>query len=67
MTGRYPDQGVDLTSCDVEPIHIIGSVQSFGHLLAFSSDWMLQRASMNCAVCWAWPNNRPSGAMPAIS
>lgn len=49
MTGRYPDQGVDLTSCDVEPIHIIGSVQSFGHLLAFSSDWMLQRASMNCA------------------
>jgi len=50
MTGRYPDQGVDLTSCDAEPIHIIGSIQSFGHLLAFSSDWMLQRASLNCAA-----------------
>lgn len=49
MTGRYPVQGVDLTSCDVEPIHIIGSVQDFGYLLAFSSDWMLQRASLNCA------------------
>lgn len=49
MTGRYPIQGVDLTSCDVEPIHIIGSIQSFGYLLTFSSDWLLQRASTNCA------------------
>lgn len=55
MTGRYPDQGVDLTSCDVEPIHIIGSIQSFGYLLAFSSDWMLQRASLNCAPMLGMP------------
>ena len=38
---------VDLTTCDHEPIHIIGRIQSFGYLLAFSSDWIISHASEN--------------------
>lgn len=40
---------VDLTNCDREPIHILGRVQSFGCLLALSSDWVVAHASQNCA------------------
>jgi light-regulated signal transduction histidine kinase (bacteriophytochrome) len=37
---------VDLSNCDREPIHLIGSVQSFGLLLVVSSDaWVIMRAS----------------------
>jgi light-regulated signal transduction histidine kinase (bacteriophytochrome)/CheY-like chemotaxis protein len=39
---------VDLTTCDREPIHIIGRIQSFGYLLACSSDWTIGYASRNC-------------------
>ena len=44
-----PDHGdkIDLTNCDREPIHIIGRVQSFGALIAMSSDWMIAHASEN--------------------
>lgn len=38
---------VDITSCDREPIHISGAVQSFGYLVAFSSDWIVARCSSN--------------------
>jgi light-regulated signal transduction histidine kinase (bacteriophytochrome)/CheY-like chemotaxis protein len=39
---------VDLTNCDREPIHIIGTVQSYGFLIAVSSaDWVVTRASRN--------------------
>ena len=38
---------VDLTSCDREPIHALGAVQSFGMLLAVSTDWIVTRASEN--------------------
>jgi light-regulated signal transduction histidine kinase (bacteriophytochrome) len=38
---------VDLTNCDREPIHIIGRIQSFGFLLAVSSDWIVAHASSN--------------------
>jgi light-regulated signal transduction histidine kinase (bacteriophytochrome)/CheY-like chemotaxis protein len=38
---------VDLTNCDREPIHQLGSVQPFGFLLAVSSDWIVTRASAN--------------------
>ncbi|WP_336489899.1 HWE histidine kinase domain-containing protein [Methylobacterium nigriterrae] len=38
---------VDLTSCDREPIHILGAVQPFGFLLAVSPDWIVTRASAN--------------------
>jgi Bacteriophytochrome (light-regulated signal transduction histidine kinase) len=39
---------VDLSTCDLEPIHIIGRIQSFGWLLSFSSDWIINHASINC-------------------
>lgn len=39
---------VDLTNCDREPIHALGRVQSFGCLLALSSDWVIAHASRNC-------------------
>ncbi|MHA6288572.1 HWE histidine kinase domain-containing protein [Maricaulis sp. CAU 1757] len=39
---------VDLTECDRERLHHIGQVQSFGCLLAVSSDWTVQHASTNC-------------------
>ncbi|MDB2408021.1 GAF domain-containing protein [Jannaschia sp.] len=39
----------DLTSCDREPIHLLGHVQSFGCLIAVSVDWMVLHASENVA------------------
>ena len=41
---------VDLTNCDREPIHILGQVQSYGCLIAVSSDWIVAHASTNCAA-----------------
>ena len=38
---------VDLTNCDREPIHLLGRVQSYGALVAVSSDWIVQHASEN--------------------
>ncbi len=38
---------VDLTNCDREPIHIPGSVQPFGALLALLSDFTIAIASTN--------------------
>ncbi|MFN3520873.1 MAG: HWE histidine kinase domain-containing protein [Phenylobacterium sp.] len=38
---------VDLTDCDLEPIHIPGSIQPFGAILAMSSGWIVRRASAN--------------------
>jgi light-regulated signal transduction histidine kinase (bacteriophytochrome)/CheY-like chemotaxis protein len=43
----YPE--VDLTNCDREPIHILGSIQPIGFLLALSEDWVITRASANSA------------------
>ncbi len=45
---NYQDTGMDavnLTNCDREPIHIPGSIQSFGFLIAMSADWLVQRAA----------------------
>ncbi|WP_404482280.1 HWE histidine kinase domain-containing protein [Novosphingobium sp. BL-52-GroH] len=39
---------VDLSTCDLEPIHVIGRIQSFGWLLSFSSDWIINHVSLNC-------------------
>ncbi|WP_066774664.1 HWE histidine kinase domain-containing protein [Croceicoccus mobilis] len=36
---------VNLTNCDREPIHIPGTIQSFGFLIAMSADWLVQRAA----------------------
>ena len=46
-TSDIKDQSVNLTNCDKEPIHILGRVQSFGALLAFSTEWIVNHASMN--------------------
>jgi light-regulated signal transduction histidine kinase (bacteriophytochrome)/CheY-like chemotaxis protein len=40
-------QAVDLTNCDREPIHQLGKVQSYGALIALSSDWIVQHVSEN--------------------
>ncbi|MBX4859195.1 GAF domain-containing protein [Rhizobium leguminosarum bv. viciae] len=45
MSGTH--EPVDLTNCDREPIHQLGSVQPFGFLLAISTDWIVMRASAN--------------------
>lgn len=38
---------VDLSTCDLEPIHIIGRIQSFGWLISCSSDWIINHVSAN--------------------
>ena len=38
----------DLTACDREPIHQIGSIQAGGYLIGISSDWIIERMSANC-------------------
>lgn len=38
---------VDLTSCDLEPIHLGGMIQPAGFLIAISADWLVARASTN--------------------
>ena len=45
-----PKEQFDLTNCEREPIHILGQVQSYGCLIAISSDWMVTHASDNCAA-----------------
>ncbi|MGR3759805.1 HWE histidine kinase domain-containing protein [Roseobacteraceae bacterium NS-SX3] len=37
----------DLTTCDREPIHLLGRIQSLGCLIAVNSDWMVSHASEN--------------------
>ena len=39
----------DLTNCEREPIHVPGAIQPFGFLIAVTADWMVARASANCA------------------
>jgi light-regulated signal transduction histidine kinase (bacteriophytochrome) len=41
---------IDLTNCDREPIHIPGSIQPFGLLLALQSDFTICMASENAAA-----------------
>ena len=38
---------VDLTNCDREPIHILGSVQAIGLLVAVDRHWIVERVSAN--------------------
>ncbi|MHA6324363.1 HWE histidine kinase domain-containing protein [Roseivivax sp. CAU 1753] len=44
---RQDPDGPDLTACDRENIHLLGRVQSYGALLAVTSDWVVQHASEN--------------------
>ena len=43
------DHPVDLTTCDLEPIHIIGRIQSFGWLISFANDRIVNHVSENCS------------------
>ena len=45
-TGTLSEE-VDLSNCDREPIHLSARVQSFGGLVAVSSDWIVLHASGN--------------------
>lgn len=51
----HPAGKVDLTNCDREPIHQLGRVQSYGALLAVSSDWLVQHASENLEAILGLP------------
>ncbi|MEM6761928.1 MAG: HWE histidine kinase domain-containing protein, partial [Pseudomonadota bacterium] len=42
-----PETLGDLTTCDREPIHALGRVQSFGFLLGFDRNWTVAAASDN--------------------
>ena len=46
---------VDLSTCDLEPIHIIGRIQSFGWLISFSSDGIINHVSQNCGDIFGIP------------
>ncbi|VWX54896.1 HWE histidine kinase domain-containing protein [Novosphingobium sp. 9U] len=46
---------VDLSTCDLEPIHIIGRIQSFGWLISFSHDWIINHVSTNSAEIFGTP------------
>jgi len=46
---------VDLSTCDLEPIHIIGRIQSFGWLVSLSGDWIVNHASVNCDELFSMP------------
>ncbi len=41
---------VDLTNCDREPIHQLGTIQPFGALVALNSDWIIAHCSTNFAA-----------------
>ena len=50
LNASQPTPEIDLSSCDREPIHILGAVQPFGFLIGLSADWIVTRASDNVAV-----------------
>lgn len=56
---------VDITSCDREPIHLAGAVQSFGSLIAVSSDWIIAHCSANVAEVAGVPVDDLLGTLAA--
>lgn len=38
---------LDLSSCDKEPIHVLGRIQSFGCVLVLTNDWLVAYISSN--------------------
>lgn len=61
MTQRANGPG-DLTACDTEPIHIPGSIQPAGVLLALSRDnWQITHASENADTILEMPFDRLVG------
>jgi light-regulated signal transduction histidine kinase (bacteriophytochrome) len=47
--------GYDLSNCDREPIHKLGSIQGFGALIALNTDWIVARRSANLAAVLGRP------------
>ena len=47
MTLLSPDDPVDLTNCDREPIHQLGAIQPVGFLVELSPEWLVSRVSAN--------------------
>jgi len=45
----HTGQDVDLTNCDREQIHLLGTVQAYGCLISTSSDFMINHVSENIA------------------
>ena len=43
------NEQVDLTNCDREPIHILGTIQPIGFLVSVTTDWLISRVSENVA------------------
>ena len=44
---RTDSGAADLSSCDREPIHLLGNVQAFGCLISVSTDWLINHVSVN--------------------
>jgi len=42
-----PAYHYDLSNCDREPIHLLGTIQPFGALLALTADWIIAHRSAN--------------------
>ncbi|MDI1297307.1 MAG: hybrid sensor histidine kinase/response regulator, partial [bacterium] len=49
VDGAATDFIVDIGNCDREPIHVPGTIQPFGFLMALTADWLVSRVSANCA------------------
>ncbi|GAA0571658.1 HWE histidine kinase domain-containing protein [Caenispirillum bisanense] len=47
MPASTLSSSVDLTTCDREPIHLLGKVQRHGFLLGAAADWTITHASHN--------------------
>ncbi len=51
----------DLSTCEKEPIHLLGRVQSFGYFIAFNSDWGIIAASENVTELFKVPVDKMLG------
>ncbi len=57
-----PHQAITVTNCESEPIHIPGSIQAFGFLLAVKmGDYSIAFASKNCETYFQLPLNEIIG------
>jgi len=52
---------VTLTTCDTEPIHLLGAIQPFGFLLTVNAEWVVVRASDNVEAFLGQPWGRIVG------
>ena len=56
------NDNITITNCETEPIHIPGSIQPFGYLLALNkTDHTIQYCSENCTTLFSKPLNQILG------